>query len=60
MTLLTGDPNAQRLWSDAEAQTFPRPSWLSALQNIGKQQLGQPEIQQTLLGIVDIIGFNRG
>jgi hypothetical protein len=45
MTLLTGDPNAQRLLSDAEAQTLPRPSWLSTLQNVGKQQLGQPEIQ---------------
>src|SRR5438477_5227943 len=46
MTLLLGDPNAQRLLSDAEAQTLPRPSWLAALQNIGKQQLGQPEIQR--------------
>ena len=46
MTLLTGDPNAQRLLSDAEAQTLPRPSRLSALQNVGKQQLGQPEIQR--------------
>src|SRR5262245_35502963 len=46
MPLLTGDPNAQRLLSDADAQTFLRPSWLSTLQNIGKQQLGQPEIQR--------------
>jgi len=45
MTLLAGNPNTQRLLSDAEAQTPLRPSWLSALQNVGKQQLGQPEIQ---------------
>src|SRR5215510_16036320 len=45
MTLLAGTPNTQRLLSDAEGQTLLRPSWLSALQNVGKQQLGHPEIQ---------------
>jgi hypothetical protein len=46
MTLLAGNPNTQKLLSDAEAQMILRPSWLSVLQNIGKQQLGQPEIQR--------------
>jgi hypothetical protein len=46
MTLLAGNPNTQRLLSDAEAQTLRRPSWLSTFQNVGKQQLGQPEIQR--------------
>jgi len=50
MTLLIGDPNAQRLLSDAEAQTLSRPSWLATLQNVGKQQLGQPEIQRVPRG----------
>ena len=47
MTLLAGNPNTQRLLSDAEAQTLRRPSWLSTFQNVGKQQLGQPEIQRS-------------
>jgi uncharacterized protein DUF5678 len=48
MTLLAGNPSTQRLLSDAEAQTLLRSSWLSAPQNVGKQQLGQPELQHIL------------
>ncbi len=47
MTLLAGNPSAQKLLSDNDAQTLLRPSWPSALQNGGKQQLGQPEIQRS-------------
>jgi hypothetical protein len=47
MTLLAGNPSAQKLLSDNDAQTLLRPSWPSALQNVGKQQLGQPEIQRS-------------
>jgi len=47
MTLLAGNPSAQKLLSDNDAQMLLRPSWPSALQNVGKQQLGQPEIQRS-------------
>lgn len=47
MTLLAGNPSVQKLLSDNDAQTLLRPSWPSALQNVGKQQLGQPEIQRS-------------
>ena len=48
MTLLAGNPSAQKLLSDADAQTLLQPSRLFTFPNIGAQQLGQPEIQRIL------------